>query len=407
MKLKRIEDFENLGLGLFIHWGLYSQLAKGEWAFDYGSTSMEEYKKLADTFTAEDFDSEKLVLFAKNNGFKYIVLTTKHHEGFCLYDTKGLNDFDAPHSAAKRDLIKEFADSCHKHDIKPFFYHATLDWFDPNFDKDFNTYLKYLRDSVEVLCKNYGEVGGFWFDGNWSKLDADWQEDELYGVIRKYQPNAIIVNNTGLEARGEKGNPEIDSVTFEQGKPDYIERDGEIKYVASEVCMTLNDHWGAADCDFNYKSPKDILENLCDSRKYGANFLLNIGPEGQGKISDMQKAYIEIIGRWMSIFGEAIYKGKPYTATEFNGNYILKGDDCLYIVVKNLVIDGSENVVANTAENCVGGVFGGVVDTVKSIRWMDNDEELKFSQKGEKLEVHFSKIGYGANYCVRIAKAEL
>ena len=243
---KRIADFEKLGFGMFVHWGLYSQLGEGEWVYDFHKDNypMSEYCKLQDTFTAEDFDAEEMVLAAKRAGCKYITLTTRHHEGFSLYDTCGLNTYDAPHSPAGRDLIKEFVDACNKHGIIPFFYHTTLDWYNEDFNNDFDTYLEYLRKSVEILCTNYGKIGGLWFDGNWSKLDADWKEGELYATIRKHQPEAMIINNTGLDARGEAGHPEIDSVTFEQGRPTPMDRTNMSKYVAAEMCYTLNVLWG-------------------------------------------------------------------------------------------------------------------------------------------------------------------
>ncbi len=401
-----IKNFEEMGFGLFIHWGLYSQLGKGEWTYFIEKMNMDEYKNLKDTFTAEDFDAESIVITAKKAGCKYITLTTRHHEGFSLYDTCGLNDFDAPHSPAKRDLIKEFVDACNKHGMMPMFYHTTLDWYNKDFENDFDSYLEYLRKSVEILCKNYGKIGGLWFDGNWSKPDADWKLDDLYGTIRKYQPEAMIINNTGLGARGETGHPEIDSVTFEQGKPTPMNREGMSKYIAAEMCYTLNDHWGVGYNDFNYKSPKELIEALCDCRKVGANLLLNIGPEAQGKIQGIQKELLYLIGDWMNIFSEAIYKGKPYKAYSNGKNFILKGDNCLYMFVYDLGKKGNENVT-------VGGQYAGaygfsnVCDEIKSIKWMDNGEELSFAQKDGLLNVNFTGMPYGTSYCVRVAKAEL
>ena len=127
--LPRIAAFEKLGFGMFIHFGLYSQLGSAEWVQSNRRIPPAEYQKLKDTFTAKDFDAEALARLAKSAGMRYIVLTTRHHEGFSLYDTCGLNEFDAPHSPAKRDLIREFVDACRKYDIVPFFYHTTLDWF--------------------------------------------------------------------------------------------------------------------------------------------------------------------------------------------------------------------------------------------------------------------------------------
>lgn len=161
-----------------------------------------EYRKLQESFAGENFDAEKIARLAAETGMKYAVLTTRHHGGFSLYDTKGLNSFDSIHSPAGRDFTREFAEACRAEGIKPFFYHTTLDWMEEDFEKDFDRYLEYLRQSVEILCTEYGEIGGFWFDGNWSRPDADWKLDELYGMIRRLQPNALIINNTGLSDRG-------------------------------------------------------------------------------------------------------------------------------------------------------------------------------------------------------------
>ncbi len=404
---KRIADFENMGFGMFVHWGLYSQLGMGEWTYVIHERDMKDYKKLSETFTAEDFNAEELVLTAKNAGCKYITLTTRHHEGFSLYDTKGLCDFDAPHSPAKRDLIREFVDACNKHRIVPFFYHTTLDWYNPDFENDFDSYLEYLRQSVEVLCKNYGKIGGLWFDGNWSKKGADWKEDELYATIRKYQPDAIIVNNTGLNARGETGNPEIDSVTFEQGRPTPMDREGMSKYLASEMCYTLNDHWGIGTNDFNYKSPSELIEALCSCRRVGANLLLNIGPTAQGGIDPFQNELMNIIGKWMAIYGEAIYNGKPHPATCGNNkNFVLKSDEYLYFFVHNLGIGGNENVTVEGKCNN-NFVFNGITEEIESVKWIDNDESLEFKHNNDTFSLYATGYSYGTSTCVRVAKAKI
>jgi alpha-L-fucosidase len=145
---KRIIDFEELGFGMFIHFGLYSQLGRGEWVQHIEKIPKEEYMKLADTFTAKDFDARKIASMASAAGVKYITLTTRHHEGFSLYDTKGLNTYDSLHSPCGRDLVREFTDACREFGIKPFLYHTTADWYNPDFREDFKKYLQYLRDSV-------------------------------------------------------------------------------------------------------------------------------------------------------------------------------------------------------------------------------------------------------------------
>lgn len=404
---KRISNFENLGFGMFVHWGLYSQLGVGEWTFHSHHRDMDEYKKLKDTFTAEDFDAEELVLTAKKAGCKYITLTTRHHEGFSLYDTKGLCDFDAPHAAAKRDLIREFVDACNKHGIIPFFYHTTLDWYQKDFNENFDAYLEYLRKSVEVLCTNYGKIGGLWFDGNWSKKDADWKEGELYATIRKHQPDAIIVNNTGLSNRGETGHPEIDSVTFEQGRPTPMNREGMPKYLAAEMCYTLNHHWGIGYNDLDYKSPRELIETLCACRRVGANLLLNIGPTAQGGIVPIQKELMGILGRWMEFYGEAIYQGKPHPATCGNGkNFILRSENALYFFIHDLNSGGSAHVAVPGEVN-PDFTFRGVEEEIESVEWMDNGEVLSFRKEADAVTVDATGFRYGMHTCVRVAKAKI
>ncbi len=407
-KEKRIEEFEKMAFGLFIHWGLYSQLGRGEWIMNLGHIPKEEYVKLQDTFTASEFDAEKIVELAKAAGMKYAVLTTRHHEGFSLYDVKGLNEFDAPHSPVGRDLVREFADACRAGGIKPFFYHTTLDWMDERFENDFDAYLEYLRQSVEILCTQYGEVGGFWFDGNWSKPDADWKLDELYGTIRKYQPEAMIINNTGLDARGKTGHPEIDSVTFEQGLPTMIDRSHMEKYVSGEMCYTINDHWGYGKHDFNYKTPAELIETLCKCRKVGANFLLNIGPDGEGGIPGIMLETFKLVGEWLKIFGESIYETRPDGIAGQGENFGLVGPDgSKYLFCFQLPIIGDSNVTVGGGR-ILPQTFTGMFDKVHSIHWMDNEEELTFIQdeKAGVLTVNATGHKYGDNYVVRVAKVD-
>ena len=215
---KYVKDFENMGLGMFVHFGIYSIIGKGEWSMHHLKIPKEEYRQLAPSFCPEKDWAIKLVRTAKDAGCKYITLTSRHHDGYSLYDTRGLNDYDTVHYIG-RDLVGEFVDACRAEGIIPFFYHTYLDWYDERFNNDFPAYLDFLRKSVELLCTRYGKIGGIWFDGTWSRKDADWEEDTMYSMIRSYQPEAIIVNNTCLTALGELGHIELDSVTCERGRP--------------------------------------------------------------------------------------------------------------------------------------------------------------------------------------------
>lgn len=413
---KRVTEYEKLGYGMFLHYGLYSQLGRGEWVFHMEKQDMNEYKKLADTFTAEDFDAEKIVLDAKALGCRYINLTTRHHDGFSLFDTKGLCDFDSVHAPnCRRDLVREFVDACHKHDIVPFLYHTTIDWYQKDFYDDFdNKYLEYLRQSVEVLCTNYGKIGGFFFDGNWWHPKKDWKLDELYGTIRKHQPDAIIINNTGLHNLGKAIHPEIDAVTFEQkGVQEPIDRDGRKTYFAGETCMTLNTHWGYAVKDFHYKSPAEVIRVLAGCRAAGVNLLMNLAPDAKGAIPKYQLGTLEIVKEWIDLHRDVVYDCEPLyypdnpescssckVIKNRNGKYI-------YFVMSDNGKIGDTNVT-------VGGMYSGVIAfsnfkfDIEKIEWMDSGEELKFSQTEDKnLVVDFTGQPYGTDLCVRVAKATL
>ena len=405
-----IKDFEQLGFGMFVHYGLFSILESGEWSFSIHKRNMDEYSKLIDNFNTKADAIKNIVAIAKNAGCKYITLTARHHEGFSLYDTKGLNDFDVMHSPTARDLVKEFVNECNKEGIIPFLYHTTLDWYVKEFNQDFNAYLKYLQKSIELLCTNYGKIGGFWFDGNWSKPEADWKENELYGMIRTLQPKTMIINNTGVNKRGETGADEIDSVTYERGMPTPIDRRGMKKYVAGEMCETLCDHWGAAD-DVNYKSVKQIIEELCECRKVGANFLLNIAPNADGSVNKIQEGIMERIGHWMGLFGKAIYNGRPYTSYLNNKDFILKDEKnkkTFYLFKFNLKASyGDQNVTIDFNDDKISEFPQFNAGEIEKISWMDNNEELRFTQENDLLKVFCTGFNYGKAYCVRVAEIKL
>jgi len=401
----RIAAYEELAYGMFIHWGLYALVGQGEWSQCIREIPAGEYRKLKDRFTAEDFDGRAIARLAKSAGMKYITLTARHHDGFSLYDTGGLNDYDAPHSAAGRDLVADFVSGCRDEGIVPFLYHTTIDWYAETFEKDFDAYLDYLRQSVEVLCKNYGEIGGLYFDGNWAKPDADWKEDELYGMIRNYQPQAIIIDNTGLGARGVVGHPEIDATTFERGRPTPMDRAGMKKYVAAEMNQTMNTHWGRADDDFCYFSPREIIEDLCACRKVGANYLINVGPTAAGRIPDYEAAAFRRVGQWVKMHEKAIYHAKPCAIAGTGPDFALQGDDHVYLFIHNLTIEGHHNVtLGDRAEG--PREFTGLESKVTSARWLDSNETLAFTQDCQSGIFSLESTGYpyGVNLVVRVAE---
>lgn len=399
-----IKKFESLGLGMFVHFGLYSIHAKGEWAYGRSITP-EDYAKLFENFSPDEDWAENLVLTAKKAGCKYITLTTRHHEGFSLYDTCGLSDYDAPHSPAGRDLVLEFVNACNKHGIIPFFYHTLVDWHEKSYREDFPKYLKYLRASVELLCKNYGKIGGFWFDGTWDRPDADWEEDELYSLIRKYQPDAMIINNSGMSAHGAKGHHEIDSVTFERGRPRTIHFDEGEKHVASEMCQVLGNYWGYAKRDFNFKSLPDIIEDLCTCRRYRANLLLNVGPMGNGRPRVLERAMMTTLGEWVDIYSEALFLPTP-TDVVVEGRekeFLLRGDGCYYFFAFDLFMEGDAELTKKRRFEDYTYRFR-LPEKIKEVKWLDNGESVPYTQDGNEVSLVTSPQKYGEQLVVKIAK---
>jgi alpha-L-fucosidase len=413
--LPRIARFESLAYGMFLHWGLYSQLGAGEWVMMNQGIRTKDYNKLQKSFTAADFDARAWARLAREAGMRYMTLTTRHHEGFSLYDTRGLSTFDAPHSPAGRDLVAEFVEACRAEDLVPFFYHTTIDWQwwqkvampapadgGPGFDK----YLDYLHASVEILCKNYGPIGGLWFDGNWAHTEADWKEDRLYKLIRKHQPEALIINNTGLDAQGVKGHPELDSTTFEQGLPTRPDRRGWPKYLAGEMCQTMNAHWGVGARDFNYLSPAQIIENLSLTRKAGANYLLNVGPTAQGGIPGYEAATLRRAGEWIAIYDNVLRDARPIDGVRCSGrDFLLKAGSKLYYFAFSLPIRGNDHVTV-TGGQAGARSLSGLKQGVRSARWLDNDEKLAFTQDSKTglFALDCTPYPYGTQLVVRVAE---
>ena len=397
-----IKSYEKLGFGMFIHFGLYSIVGNGEWV-NSGETviSRDDYRSLINSFRVKEGFIKELVSVAVNAGCKYAILTTRHHDGFSLYDTRGLSDFDVIHSPTGRDLVREFVDECRANGLSPFLYHTGIDWNRSEYSSDYEAYRRYLYESVELLSKNYGKIGGFWFDGFWD--DRDWHLDELFGMIRKNQPEAMIVFNRGL-INNDPGSKEIDCLTFERNKPRVEMQSG--KYRAREMCQVLNDHWGYAENDINYKSVREILEDLILCRRYRSNFVLNVGPSMNG-ISALEKGIFGAIGKWMSVFGKVITEGEPLDAEADNPNdFIVEMNGKYYLVVYGLRSCGDINVVMG----CGGGKSVTVKNfnkTVKSVKWYDSGRDIEYEQNGSEIAFKFAPFDYSYNMIVRIAEIEV
>ena len=408
----RLQRFESLAYGLFVHFGLYSLRQRGEWYWHHHKPAREEYLGLFDRFDPCDFDALSLVRGAKAAGFRYICLGTRHHEGFSLYDVRGLNRFDAPSSPAKRDLVREFSEACEAEGMAKFFYHTTIDWWHEAFAAPdrWDEYLKYLNDSVEILATQYGRVDGFWFDGNWWHKDRDWREDALYSVVRKHQPEAIIVNNSSTSARGSVGHEMVDIATFEQGAPKTLAATPG-RYVARERCETFNSHWGSARNDFSLKSPAEMIRILAECRRYRANLLLNVGPGPGGGLPAYEAASLDLIGRWIKTCAESIYEGRPADLLCRGQDFVLRerrGDRATFhYFAHHIEIAGNLHLHDGEPGRGLRSIEG-ALPRIARVVWTDNGEELAFTQDTDNRLFVFRATAqsYGDQYVVRVARLE-
>jgi len=401
----RLQAFERQGFGLFLHWGLYSQLERGEWFWHHHHHPRADYVALQQTFTAANFDARAWCRLAKGAGCRYVVLTTRHHEGFSLYDTRGLNTFDAPHAPAGRDLVAEFSAACEAEGLGKYFYHTTIDWWHPDFAQNWPAYIAYLRQSVEILCTRYGRVDGFWFDGNWARPEANWELDALYGMIRQHQPEAILVNNSSTGALGaDDRHPEIDVRTFEQGRPTRAKAGG--RYRSGEMCETITSHWGVARHDYSFKSPAEIIDRLVACRSVGANLLLNVAPEADGEIPAYESALLQIVGRWISVCPEAIYNGRPTALLCRAGDAVIQVGSTYYMFVGHLPIAGNTHL--HHGDGAGPRTIQGELPVVKKVDWADTGEVLTFTQDVSHglFTCDATAFPYGDQRIWRIARLE-
>jgi len=320
--------FQDAKFGMFIHWGVYSVLGDGEWVMNNKKIPVAEYEKLPPRFNPVSFSAAEWVALVKAAGMKYITITSKHHDGFAMFDSK-VSGYDVvDRTPYHKDVIKMLADECHKQGIKLFFYYSELDWHNPEYYPrgrtgrdagrpeagDWQKYLDYMNGQLRELLTNYGEIGGIWFDGWWDRPDADWQLGRTYGLIHGLQPAALVGNNHHrLPFAGE------DFQMFEKDLPGKktaeFNKDSEVGTLPLETCETMNRSWGYNQSDKSFKNTRQLVQYLVNAAGANANFLLNVGPRPDGTIQAEFVSGLKAMGSWLAKNGEAIYgtRGGPIT----------------------------------------------------------------------------------------------
>ncbi len=392
----RLEQFRQLKFGMFIHWGPYAELGgtyKGkkqggnaEWIMLSGKIPSSEYEEVCKNWNPSNFNAGEWVKLAKEAGMKYLVFTTKHHDGFCMFKS-GLTDYNmVDYTPFGRDIVNELAESCKENNLHLGLYYSLADWHHPEFPAnysnlgsnfhgnpnpgaDISKYADYQLGQIRELMANYGPVSVAWFDGGGSFEKANRYKllkgDSLVSLIRTLQPHCLINDRIG-GGKGDYGTPE-------QSIP------GTIQNQAFETCMTINDTWGFRSYDHNWKSTKDLLSKLVDIVHKGGNFLLNVGPDGTGRIPEESAIRLKEMGKWINLYSEAIYGtnnslfeafpwGKSSTKLLPNGNSVI------YLFVEKWPLDRNLNI-------------RGIRNSIQSVRLLSPEGEINLKSKNSKDEL--------------------
>ena len=365
--------------GMFIHWGLYALLARGEWVRSVERISNEDYQKYFEEFNPDHYDPKTWAKLARQAGMRYAVLTAKHHDGFCLFDSQ-LTGYKSTNTPCSRDLVREYVEAFRAEGLKVGLYYSLLDWHHPDYPaygdrhhpmresedyknrpQDFSRYIETLHGQVRELLSDYGKIDIIWFDGGWERMPDEWQATELEAMIRSLQPEILI--NDRLPGAGDYNTPE------QFVPPQVPDR-------AWEACMTINESWGYNPDDKQFKSGRQLVHTLCEIAARGGNLLLNVGPMADGKLPPELLERLAVIEGWMARHAESIIGTAPgLEPWQFYGPSTRRGDR-IYL---HLLMRPYDTV----------SVRGLPIRRVRSVRALGAGRELAFTTRAPIIESMF------------------
>lgn len=384
---ERTKWFMDARFGMFIHWGLYAIPGRGEWVFSDEQIKPEVYETYFKEWNPVHYDAKEWARVAKNAGMKYAVLTTKHHEGFCLFDSQ-YTDYKSTNTKCGRDLVREYVDAFRAEGLKVGFYYSLLDWHHSDYpaygdmyhpsrndearkdgekNKDFNRYLEYMHNQVRELMTNYGKIDLLWFDFSYEgHMGEDWRGKELVKMVRELQPDIIM--NGRLEANGESyGSVMTDEPNIFSGDfacPEMIIpmkglRTPSGREIPWEACFTMNNNWGYTPMDLHKKTASQIIRKLVECTSKNGNMILNVSPTPRGEIPKWQTDILSEVGEWMHANSDSIY---GCGMSEFEkpewGRYTQKGNKLYAHVLEDCVgaiaLPGVKGKVARARRLCDG-----------------------------------------------------
>ena len=399
--LQARKEFQDNKFGIFLHWGIYSMTARGEWYMNDRNIHRDEYAKLASGFYPSKFDAAQWVSAIKASGAKYITITSRHHDSFSMFDT-GESDFNIVDATPfKRDVLKELADECHKQGVKLHFYYSHLDWKREDYPlgktgkgtgrplgkENWQSYYRFMNNQLTELLTHYGPIGAIWFDGVWDQADDfDWQLEEQYALIHRLQPACLIGNNhhrtpyAGEDFQMfERDLPGENKAGFSEGQ--------EISVLPLETCETMNKTWGYNIEDQHYKSSRTLIQLLVRAAGKNANLLMNIGPQPNGELPAVAVQRMKEMGEWMNQYGETIYGTRGGDVAPQAWGVSTRKGNRLFIHV----LDWQETTLR----------FPLKAKVKKAVQFMDGTA-LTFRQDKEGMLLTFPKVPTETDYVIEL-----
>jgi alpha-L-fucosidase len=362
---RRMKWWHEARFGMFIHWGLYSVVGRHEWVMEDEGIPVAEYEQLAKRFKPKPNAARDWARLAKQAGQKYMVMTTKHHEGFCNFDTQ-LTNYCATKQGPGRDLVKEYVEAARAEGLRVGFYYSLMDWHHPDGarcaadEAARHRFVDYIHGHIRELLTNYGKIDVLWYDVSWPLKKDGWESEKMNAMVFQLQPDIIVNNRNGLDG---------DFATPEQRIEAAADR-------AWESCMTMNDSWGYQAADDNWKTPKTVVRNLVTCAHGAGNYLLNIGPKPDGSIPEDSVRILSSVGKWMDRNGQSIYKSQNCQPRRSNYAGFSRDGNTLYMHVH---FWPGETVA-----------LAGLMNKVKSARLLATGKEVKFEQ--EEFRVRFTGL---------------
>jgi alpha-L-fucosidase len=369
-RARRMQWWHEARFGMFIHWGLYSVLGRHEWVMENEGIPVSEYEQLAKRFQPKPNAARAWAKLAKQAGQKYMVMTSKHHEGFCNFDTK-LTNYCAPKQGPGRDLVHEYVEAARAEGLRFGFYYSLMDWHHPDgarcaTNEDARKrFVEYTHGLIRELLSNYGKIDVLWYDVSWPLDARGWESERMNKMVFELQPDIIVNNRNALP--GDFSTPEQEIVADKRGR-------------AWESCMTLNESWGYHQADDAWKTPKTIVRNLVSCAHDSGNYLLNIGPKPDGSIPEESVRILTEVGRWTSRNGESIHTQDRCQPHESNYAAFTRKGNTLYM---HVYFWPGETVA-----------LAGLKTGVKSARLLASGQQVKFQQ--DRFRVRFTGLPHEA-----------